>query len=108
MATFFLLLIIFFIVIPLFRGVVAVYRARRAARRFFDQFKNASPGQQATRHHEQPQPRAKKINAEDGEFVSFEELPPDVSQSETSGRQTNAVVVEQQVVDVEWEDIKGA
>lgn len=106
MATFLLLLLLILVVWPLVRGMIAIARARRSARRFFDQFRQAAGsadgnrGQQA----EQPQPKPrKKINPDDGEFVAFEDLPGDSS----SDRSTFASVeVEQQIVDVEWEDIK--
>lgn len=103
MGTFLLLLLIFFVIVPLVRGAVAVYRARRAARKFFDQFRN--PGAESrSAAPEQPQPKAKKINPEDGEFVAFEDLPVYGSSEQESCAAD--VKPESQVVDVEWEDIK--
>lgn len=102
MGTFILLILIFFVIIPLLRGIVAVYRARRAARKFFDQFRNPAAGSQSA--PEQPRPKAKKINPEYGEFVAFEELPADGTPDNTG--HTRDVRPEPQVVDVEWEDIK--
>lgn len=101
MGTFLLLLILFFVVMPLVRGMLALYRARRAARKYFEQFRrNAGNQQQNTG----PQPRKarKKINPEDGEFVSFEEIP---GKNDSDNKKQTKVTVEQQIVDVEWEDL---
>ena len=48
-------------------------------------------------------PAAKKINADVGEYVSFEELPPQTDRCDLPPRR---VVAEEQIVDVDWEDIK--
>ena len=102
-----LLLLIFFVIIPLVRASMAIYRARRAARKFFDQFRQPSAGGAAAKSPEPGQPKAKskKINPEDGEFVSFEDLPADASAQENT-IEYQSVTIEQQIVDVEWEDIK--
>ena len=105
MTTFLLLLLIFFVVIPLIKSMTAVYRARKAARRFFDQFRQDTDPHSRRRDNprqQPPRPR-KKINPDDGEFVQFEDLPAD---SSTKKKTVSETVVEQQVVDVEWEDIK--
>lgn len=88
------------------RGMIAIMRARRSARRFFDQFRQAAgaPGARQSKAAEKPQPKPrKKINPDDGEFVAFEDLPADSSSERTT---YVSVEVEQQIVDVEWEDIK--
>lgn len=103
MGTFLLLLFIFFVIIPLVRGAVAIYRARRAARKFFDQFRNPGTGSQSAAP-EQPRPKAKKINPEDGEFVSFEDIP--AAGPSVRSDSPRDVKPEPQVVDVEWEEIK--
>lgn len=101
------LLLIFFVIIPLFKAGVAVYRARRAAKQFFNQFRHTA-GHKSNHDYgaetAYPARKRKKINAEDGEFVAFEDIPGDTT-SEQPGAETK-IVVEQQVVDVEWEDIK--
>ena len=91
------------------KGMLAIMRARRSARRFFDQFRQAAGASGGNRgnsseHQPQPKPR-KKINPEDGEFVTFEDLPAD-SDSTVYTETYTEVRVEQQIVDVEWEDIK--
>ena len=101
-----LVLLIVFVIVPLIKGLIAINRARRSARRFFDQFRQAegAPGRRQNRAAEPPQPKPrKKINPDDGEFVAFEDLPADSSAERTT---FVSVEVEQQIVDVEWEDIK--
>lgn len=104
MTTLLFLLLIFFVVIPLFKSAVAIYRARRAARQFFDQFRQQAAGRRAPDPDPQPAPQKskKKIDPEDGEFVQFEDLPADGSEY---SRAYTEVKVEQQIVDVEWEDL---
>lgn len=102
-----LLLLIFFVVIPLFRAGIAVYRARKAAKQFFNQFKQGAQSEYNRTYGAEPKrpaPKRKKINAEDGEFVAFEDIPGDSPSGESAAE--TKVVVEQQIVDVEWEDIK--
>lgn len=101
MGTFLLLLILFFVVWPLVKGILALYRARRAARKYFEQFRrNAGPQQQ--KPGPQPPKARKKINPDDGEFVSFEEIP---GKNNSDDKPRTKGTVEQQIVDVEWEDI---
>lgn len=104
MSIFFLLFIIFFVfvVVPLIRGVAAIYRARHAAREFFDQFRQSTSGTYTRPPKQEERKTKKKINPDDGEFVQFEDLPSDRDETATTYTE---VTVEQQVVDVEWEDI---
>lgn len=105
MTTFFLLLLIFFVIIPLVKSAAAIYRARKAARQFFDQLRQQASGGRSPEPEPQPQKPKKKINAEDGEFVQFEDLPADtVEYHETY----TEITVEQQIVDAEWEDISNS
>lgn len=106
MGTFLLLLVLFFLVVPLIKSMAAIYRARKAARRFFEQFRQdpaSSSSQNRGSYRPEPQRPRKKINPDDGEFVQFEDLPADSGSDRTTVSET---IVEQQVVDVEWEDIK--
>lgn len=109
MGTFLFLLFVFFIVIPVIRVVITIWRARRQTRRFFDQFRTAA-GTGASSHTRQKEPQQKprskkKIDPSVGEYVAFEEIK---SETTTTDRQntTTYTEVEQQVVDVDWEDIK--
>ncbi len=108
MLTFLLILLFTFtVVIPLIRGMRAIYRARRAARQYFEQFRQAAAGTQSSYGNQasakQQSARRKKINPDDGEFVQFEDLPADAPTVEKTQTTT---IIEQQIVDVEWEDIK--
>lgn len=109
MGTFLFLLFVFFIVIPVVRVVITIWRARRQTRRFFDQFRNATgtgPSSQTGRKEAPRQPKTKKkIDPSVGEYVAFEEIK---TESTTTDRQntTTYTEVEQQIVDVDWEDIK--
>ena len=109
MGTFLFLLFVFFIVIPVIRVVITIWRARRQTRRFFDQFRTAAgAGASSQTRQKEPQqkPRSKKkIDPSVGEYVAFEEIK---SETTTTYRQntTTYTEVEQQVVDVDWEDIK--
>lgn len=80
-----------------------MYRVRRKVRDLFGQF-GQRPGDRAA-GQPQPQPRKKrkKINPDDGEFVQYEDLPPSTGDSPAASVK---VEIEQQIVDVEWEDIK--
>lgn len=109
MGTFLFLLFVFFIVIPVVRVVITIWRARRQTRRFFDQFRNATgagASSQTGRKEAPRQPKTKKkIDPTVGEYVAFEEIK---TESTTTDRQntTTYTEVEQQIVDVDWEDIK--
>ncbi len=105
MGPFLLFILIIFVVVPLLRGALAIYRARRAARNFFNQFRQAAGGKAQNRQPEPPKAKPKKINPEDGEFVSFEDLPAEETSQETNV-EYQSVTIEQQIIDVEWEDIK--
>lgn len=103
MAEFLILLLIIFVIFPLIKVAVTIYRARRQMRNVFEQFRQT--GRAASERPEpKPAPRRKKIDPADGEFVAFEELPPDNAAQQTV--ETETIVVEQQIVDAEWEDIK--
>lgn len=102
-------LLIFFVVLPIFRVGVAIYRARRQARQFFDSFRRNGAGAPADETPDAPKPKKKKIDPSDGEYVAFEEIESTTtvdSQTDSAGRSSTTVETEQQIVDIEWEDIK--
>lgn len=111
MLSFLLILFVIFIVIPIARVLWALYRVRRSTRSFFRQFETAgttyghrssagSNGQrQERRRHRQ---RGKKISEDVGEYVNFEDLPGRYGED---FKQEVKYTVEEQVVDVEWEDV---
>lgn len=112
MTTFLLLLLIFFVIIPIVRTMVTILRARRSARQFFEQFTgNAHSGRQRRtepRHTPEPeyQPQQKKIDPDEGEFVAFEDLPAEPDRSSDDKPKTGTDIIEPQIVDAEWEEIK--
>ena len=106
-----LVILIVFVVIPVFRIAYAIYKARRQAQRFFERFNNQNRAASGSRRQSEPQPKPakrKKINPEDGEYVSFEEISVfrSTTTADNAGSSAQKVETEQQIVDVEWEDIK--
>lgn len=113
MGTFLLILIVCFVVIPLFRAWLAVHRLRNQARESFRQA-NA----EAERHRRERRPGGwsrsrntqsnKKYAPSDGEYVEWEELKVESSSttfsSDPNGQTT--IETESQVADVEWEEIR--
>lgn len=93
----------------LFKGLFRGYRLYRQSRRAFnDLFGNSGrgPKQQAGKKQSPPKPR-KKIDPSVGEYVHYEEVEvtaETVKDSETK-KTTTKITVEEQIVDVEWEDI---
>ncbi len=104
MMSFLLLLFIIFIIIPLVQVLWKLYQLRRKVRRTFRDFSRAYGGGDAGAGNSRKQAapvKKKKIDPSVGEYVSFEEIEATVSETSTEVE----YAVEQQVVDVEWEDI---
>ena len=103
-----IIIIVWFVLRPIFRVWLAVHRARRRMQDFaraagFDPTGRGDNGDR-TRTAPQPQPRRKKIDPSVGEYVAFEE----VSVSATDNERTHTrhkVKPESQVVDIDWEDL---
>ncbi len=115
----FLLLLFFFLIRPAWRLYRSMRRQQQAAYSFFENMGFETPRSQGNTRRRRRQPAAqpgpaskkKKIDSSVGEYVKYEELSAtesvyhetrDGGESSSSAR----VVVEQQIVDVEWEDIK--
>ncbi len=91
---------------------------RRRVNKFAEQMRGAAgaSGSAAGRsaRPEQPKPRKKKIDPTVGEYIRFEEITVEadqtVSHDPESGttRVDTSVKVEDQIVDVEWEDLPPA
>ncbi len=104
-------LFLVFIVIPIVRTLWTLFSAKRKFDNFRRQAQQAYEQQFGARNtstHDngsrtRQRTRGKKINADVGEYVSFEELPRQTDRCDLPPRQ---VVAEEQIVDVEWEDIK--
>lgn len=113
--SFFFLLFLFFIgyffIWPIIKGVMRINRFQSEARDFFNgRYNGAQQRNSSARQPQQPAPKKKKIDPSVGEYVEYEEITVDQSYSKTSGHDaasaSTQVEVEQQIVDVEWEDIK--
>lgn len=109
---FFFLLILIFILIPIGRVFLAVYKAKRQTQRMWEQYNNNAQAfrrqyQQRSRGYsqpDQPQPKKKKIGRDVGEYVDFEEIAGS-STTQTEQSNTHKEYHEQQVTDAEWEEI---
>lgn len=116
MGEFLLLLFIIFIVIPILRGVWAVYKLRRKAKNAFRQFEEQVRQQQEAynRSNRQeysedvPKTKKKKIDSSQGEYVEWEEVKVSEHTLETCSNAQSEVKIEkeQQITDAEWEEIK--
>lgn len=105
--------LIVFIVIPVIRLIVAISRAKAQARSMFENMfggaENTSSGAgKGRRDNPATAPRRKKIDPEVGEYVEYEEIACNVTTTDSDGSVKRETVVEQQIVDVEWEDLPPA
>ncbi len=107
-----LILILVFIVWPVFKFYLAIKKAQRQARDAFSQF---GGGQQQSESRRQRKggwsgmrSRKKVIDPNVGEYVEFEEVEVKQEFADTGKNtsSTSSYRVEQQVEDAEWEDIK--
>lgn len=117
--SFFTLLLIFFIILilrPLWRGFIMYRRYRKAVRDAFGFNPGArsaksgtsgrTSGQASSRANHQPGRPHKVFTKEMGEYVAFEEVAATASTTDNTGRTSSRTVVEQQVSDAEWEEIR--
>lgn len=107
MLYFLLFLFIVFVVIPIASALYKIWQLRMRVNDFvrdpFGTGRKDSQRRTAT-GPQQPAPHRKKIDPSVGEYVAFTEI--EVTETTTSQNNTTTNVrVEQQVVDVEWEDI---
>lgn len=105
------------ILVTVLRIIFKIYRLRRQTRKAFEQFfgagsQGAGNRGASSRHTapQQPAPPAKKIDHGIGEYVHFEEIEisAETSTSASNGSsetRTSTTVVEEQIVDAEWEEI---
>ncbi len=98
-----LFLFVYLVIVPLFRLGSAVHRVRKQTRSFFDGINNAGARQPQS---PQPEPRKKKFDSTDGEYVDFEEIAADpaenpAQQTASHGDYSNS----SQIEDAEWEDV---
>lgn len=105
--SFFLLLLILFIVLPLIRVGIRVWQFRRQMRNFINDPFGTGQSNGRSRRQSPPPPQRpkKKIGPDVGEYVAFTEVTAETSVSE-GDTTIHTVETEQQIEDVEWEDIK--
>ncbi|MFG6386117.1 MAG: DUF4834 family protein [Muribaculaceae bacterium] len=113
MGTFILLLVIFFIIIPLgkalWRGYQFHKQWKKATRSMRDAFNQSTRQQSAGAGSQKSQSsrfKKKKINPDVGEYVVFEEISCNVGQSSAETSSETRYSSESQVEDAVWEDIK--
>lgn len=108
----FLIFLIWFVIVPLLKIVGMVNKARRT-------FRNATGAYNRTPYEASPQerkggwstpaPRRKRINADIGEYVKFQELEltaEEIKQrADGSTTYTRTTYSETRIEDAEWEDI---
>lgn len=107
---FLLLWIIILIAVPVFKIARRIHSFRRQMRDFASGARQTYSSGRATSSspfganvNQQPAPRKKKIDSDVGEYVDYEEVAATVT--ETEG-EAYAGVVEDQVSDAEWEDVR--
>lgn len=113
--TFVLILIFIFIIWPIIRVGWTIHRMRSQARKAYEEMyaraTGGNPEAQPSRKAGWSRPakaKAKKIDSSVGDYVTFEEIKAETTQSDFSSRGTDSrtVVTEQQITDVEWEEVK--
>lgn len=105
-----ILLFIFFIIIPLFRIGIAIYKAQRKAKKAFSQFHEEQQRQAQEFQSQQKKEQQRQRRQRMGEYVDFEEVNNDIENKSTS-QQSNPHKKSQYkneplITDAEWEDIK--
>ncbi len=107
--TFIFLLILFFIIWPLVKVLIALYAVKKRTKKSFGAFGGFSRGQKRqTAWSRFQRKNKKKISRDIGEYVEFEEISATASEdaSHDDGMKNEKYAVEQQIVDAEWVDIK--
>ncbi len=117
MGTFLLLLLIFFVVIPLCRVMWRVWQVsrtmHRAQRDLNDLFGQAARGTRASAQggsartsQGRPATHRKKIDPDAGEYVAFEEVSVKTTTTTTDTARGRDFCAESQIEDAEWEEVK--
>lgn len=103
----FIIFIIVSIILPIAKLALGVWRARRNWNEAMNRFRNATAnGENAPGADNNPatKRRKKKIDSDVGEYVAFEEIKVETGQN--NARKPGPTVVEEQIEDISWEDIK--
>lgn len=110
MGTFLFLLLLFFVIIPLIKVGWRIWQAQRTFSRMQQQMHDTMYGGRrpgAGTATATPKRRKKKIDPEMGEYVAFEEVRAEASQTtETNAGGTGSFRTESQVEDAVWEEIR--
>ncbi len=109
--TFFFLLFIFFIVIPLCRLGWRAWMLHRQWRRATEDLRNAFSGNDSAKSgradNAAPRRKKKKIDPTVGEYVAFEEIKTGTGSTQAHGTGNSiSYSAESQIEDAIWEDIK--
>lgn len=109
------ILLVIFILWPVIKGILTVYRLQRQAREAFRGFSQGAgrqasprPAQERRAGWQRPAVRKKKIDPSQSVDVEWEEISVVESAGPSaagSGSRQDSGPVESQIVDVEWEDI---
>ena len=107
MGTLILIFIIVFIIWPIVKTAVRLNQARKAARDFFGGHytPTGNPAGDRKAGWTTPPKKTKIITKDVGEYVSFQELPPDGS-TQSTYYYSETTYSESQISDAEWEEIK--
>lgn len=108
MFKFLLLLLLFIIIFPILRFIIAIWGA---SRRFKKQYKDfASSGNTHSdgeyNHRTSFRKRKKIFSKEDGDYVEFEEIKVEESSFTSSSETTEETYDEPQISDAKFEEIK--
>lgn len=108
-----LLILIWFVVVPLFRIGSAVNKARKTFREAQHAYERAQRGESTYERKagwSQPQQKRKRIDPSVGEYVKFQEVKLTAEElrqrSDGTTEYSRTTRMESQVEDAEWEDIK--
>ncbi|MCM1517551.1 MAG: DUF4834 family protein [Pseudoflavonifractor sp.] len=100
-----ILIVLGFIFWPLIRTIWTINRATRQARRMFTGGSTGSGGSPRQRQYTRPV-RKKIFSRDDGEYVDYEEIAVTSDTTVTDNGRSVRYETEQQIVDVEWEEIR--
>lgn len=106
-------ILVVFYILPAIAKRLVPYIVKRRLKKFFNQqnqnFQKQREEGQSNREGS-PTKKRKKIAEDVGEYVKFEELNVTVEKEQTTATDgstsTTKYTIEEQIVDVEWEDIK--
>lgn len=99
-----LVLVMYFIIVPIIKALLMVQRLKNQARDMFNRATGRSTGDSSNHNNSQPQHPRKKIDPGIGEYVEFEEI--EVTSQTQNDNGNVSYRTENQITDVEWEDVR--